>query len=122
MIEHVEYHDQFENAELLRDHKYDVKSEVNPFLHVVFHQIIEKQLESREPIEAVQFYNTMRKNKVSRHESIHCIGTIFSYLLFDVLAGTAEFDMEKYRSLLKRYKNKKPEKLVNALEEEFRSD
>jgi hypothetical protein len=122
MLEHDEYHNQFEIADLLHDHNYDVESEVNPFLHVVFHQIIENQLESRDPIETFQFYNVMRKNKVSRHEVIHCIATIFSFLLHGVLTGTAEFDIEKYRSLLKRFKNKKPDKLMHALEKEFDID
>jgi hypothetical protein len=122
MLEHDEYHNQFEMADLLHDHKYDIESEVNPFLHVIFHQIIENQLEAREPIEAFQFYNTMRQNKVSRHEAIHCTATILSFLLHDVLRDSAAFDLEKYRSLLKKYKNKKPEKLMHALEKEFGLD
>ena len=38
---------------------------------IIFHQIIENQLESREPVEAFQFYNSMKKSKISRHEAIH---------------------------------------------------
>jgi hypothetical protein len=122
MLEHAEYHNQFEMADLLNDHEYDPESEVNPFLHIVFHQIIENQLESREPIEAFQFYNSMRQHKVARHEAIHSIANILVYLLPDVLKGIAPFDIEKYRSLLKKLKNKKPEKLMPALEKEFDSD
>lgn len=59
MLEHEEYHNQFETADLLHDHEYDLGSEVNPFRY------------------------------------------------------------EKYRSLLKKYKNKKPEKLMDALKKEF---
>lgn len=122
MLEHHEYHNQFEMADLLHDYKYDPESQVNPFLHIACHQIIENQLESREPIEALQFYNSMRQNRVSRHEAIHCIANILVYLLPDVLQGIAPFDIEKYRLLLKKLKNKKPEKLMPALEREFNSD
>jgi len=122
MLEHSEYHNQFEIADLLHDYKYDPESQVNPFLHIVFHQIVENQLESRDPIEAFQFYNSVRQKKVPRHEAIHCIATILSYLLPDALKGIAPFDIERYRSLLKKLKDKKPEKLMQALEKEFNSD
>jgi hypothetical protein len=119
MLEHEQYHNQFEMADLLHDHHYDIDSEVNPFIHIIFHQIIENQLASREPIEVFQFYNAMRNNKVSRHETIHSIATIFSFLLHKVLKDPSEFDLEKYKSLLRRFKNKKPEKIMPALEREF---
>jgi hypothetical protein len=119
MLEHEEYHNQFEILDLLHDHQYDVQSEVNPLLHVIFHAVIENQLAAREPMEVYQFYNAMRQNKVSRHEAIHCIGTIFSYLIQGVLTGTGSFDDEKYRSLLKKLKNRKPDKIVAAMESEF---
>ena len=121
MLEHKEYHNQFEMADLLYEHQYDTESEENPFLHIIFHQLIENQLASREPIEVLQFYDAMRNNKVSRHETIHCIATVFSFLLHDVLKGVERFDMEKYKSLLRRNKNRKPEKLMSALKSEFPS-
>ena len=34
MLEHKEYHNQFEIADLLSEHEYDPDKEVNPFLHV----------------------------------------------------------------------------------------
>jgi len=94
---------------------------VNPFLHIILHQIIENQLKERNPIEVFQFFNAMRQNKVSRHEAIHCIATIFSYLLYGVLKEEHPFDLEKYRSLLKRLKNKKPDKIIPALDKAFHS-
>ncbi len=119
MMEHEEYHDQFEISDLLHDHKYDTESEVSPFLHIIFHHVVENQLESREPIEAFQFYNAMKKNKISRHETIHCIVNILIYLAYDVFKGIAAFNMEEYKSLLKRYKNKKPDKIQSSLVREF---
>lgn len=119
MLDHDEYHNQFEILDLLHDHKYDVQSEIDPLLHVIFHAVVENQLAARDPIEVYQFYNAMRQNKVSRHETIHCIGTIFSYLIQGVLTGAGSFDDERYRTLLKKLKNKKPERIIPAMEREF---
>ena len=77
MMEHEEFYNQFEIADLLYDYKYDPDSEVDPFLHIAFHQVIEVQLETREPIEVLQFYNAMRKHRISKHEIIHQILVIF---------------------------------------------
>ncbi len=60
MMEHEEFHNQFAIADLLYDYKYDPDSEVNLFLHITFHEVIEVQLETLEPIEVLQFYNAMR--------------------------------------------------------------
>jgi hypothetical protein len=43
MLEHEEYHNQFEIADLLSEHEYDVNNETNPFLHVTMHAIAETQ-------------------------------------------------------------------------------
>ena len=118
MLEHEEYHNQFEVADLLSEHEYDVNSETNPFLHVTFHVIAENQLETRDPIEVYQFYNAMRKKKASHHEAIHLICVIFVPLMLKVLQQKRPFGSEEYRSQLKKYKHMKPEKIFSSLGEE----
>ena len=119
MLEHQdEYFNQFEMADILGDHQFDPESETDPFLHVIFHTIVENQLEARDPIEVYQFYNSMRKKKVSRHDTIHLIGAILTPLVVSSLQGRRAFDLEQYRSLLKRAKAKKPEKIMDWLERE----
>lgn len=119
MLDHKEFHNQFEVMDLLYDHKYDPDSEVHPYLHVVFHQIIENQLSTQFPIEAFQFYVAIRKKKVSRHDAIHFIAMILLYVLDQDFKGDKPFNLELYRSILKRYKNKKPEKIQASLEREL---
>jgi len=118
MLEHEEYHNQFEIADLLNEHEYDVDNEVNPFLHVTMHGVAENQLENRDPIEVYQFYNAMRKKKASHHEAVHLILAIFIPLLFHTLKEKMTFDLEEYRSQLKSYKHMKPEKIFSSLEKE----
>lgn len=119
MLEHEEYHNQFEIADHLSDHEFDAETETNPFLHIVFHQIVENQLEARDPIEAYQFFNAMRRKKISRHDVIHLIGSILSFLIYDFLKESREFDLPRYKSLLKKYKNRSPDKLASLLENDF---
>ena len=115
MLDHEEYHNQFEIADLLSEHEYDPDREVNPFFHVTLHAIIQTQLENREPIEVFQFYNAMRKKKASHHEAMHLIGIVFTPLMFDILRGKKPFDLEEYRGRLKRLKALKPEKIFASV-------
>ena len=117
MIEHKDkYFNQFEMADHTHDHEYDTKKEENPFLHIMLHSAVERQLESKDPIEAYQFYNSMRKRKVSRHDTIHLIGAILTPLMINVMQHHIPFDKEKYSALLKKYKGKKPDRIYESLE------
>jgi hypothetical protein len=119
MLEHEEYHNQFEIADHLSNHEFDAETETNPFLHIVFHQIVENQLEARDPIEAYQFFNAMLKRKISRHDVIHLIGSILSGFILICLEEQREFDLERYKFLLKKYRNRNPDKLQSLLENNF---
>ena len=117
MIEHKDqYFNQFEMGVLTYDHEYDANSEENPFLHVMLHSAIERQLESKNPIEVFQFYNSMRKRKVSRHDTIHLIGAILTPLGVNVMRQKAPLDKNKYAVLLNKYKGKKPSRIYESLE------
>jgi len=69
MLEHAEeYREELEAAWEDEDYEFDPESdEVNPFLHIAVHAIIENQLANKDPLEAFQFYNAMRKKKASHH-------------------------------------------------------
>ena len=122
MLDHSdEYFNQFEFADALADHKYDPKSEVNPFLHVTLHAITEKQVKDRNPIEAFQFCNAMLRNKCSRHEAIHLLNIILVKFIFQTLKDRTPFPLDSYRKILKEYKSRKPEK-INRLLENFQID
>lgn len=113
-----EYFNSFEFADVLGDHEFDPDSEVNPFLHITLHAIAEKQVEDRNPIEALQFYNAMLKRKCSRHEAIHLLAGILIYFLLPVLKERQKFQFEAYRRILREYKSRKPDKIIDLLEKE----
>ena len=119
MLQHSEeYFNQFEFADVVADREFDPESEVNPFLHVVLHAVIEKQLEDRDPIEAFQFYNAMVRNKCTRHEAIHLLMAILVRFLFPMLKTHTAFPLNRYSELLKKYKSRKPDKIIGLLEKE----
>jgi len=118
MLEHEEFHNQFEIADVLSEHEYDPDKEVNPFLHVTLHVIAETQLENRDPIEVYQFYNAMRKKKASHHDAVHLIGLVLTPLIWKTLLEQQPFDLEEYRSRLKKLKNVKPGKIFDSIKED----
>ncbi len=111
MLDHSdEYFNQFEFADALADHEYNPESGVNPFLHVTVHAVAEKQIRDHEPVEALQFYNAMLRNKCPAHEAIHLLMGILLRFLFPILKKRSRFDLDGYRKLLKIYKTRKPDK------------
>ena len=119
MLEHKdEYFNEFEMADITYDYQYDPDTEENPFLHITFHVVVENQLADKDPIEVLQFYNSMRKKKYPRHDTIHLIAAILAPLIFQVMRERREFDLDNYRALLKKYKNRKPSKIYESLEKD----
>ena len=118
MLEHEEFHNQFEIADVLSEHEYDPDQEVNPFLHVTLHVIAETQLENKDPIEVFQFYNAMRKKKASHHDAVHLIGLVLTPLIWKTLLEQQPFDLEEYRSRLKKLKYGKPGKIFDLIDKE----
>lgn len=113
-----EYFNQFEFADVLADRDFNPESEVNPFMHVALHALLEKQVKDHEPIEALQFYNAMLKNKCSAHEAIHLLMAVLLKFLFPIFKKRSRFDVDGYRKFLRIYKTRKPDKIMPLLESE----
>ena len=119
MVEHEdEFYNQLEFADLTYDHDYDPDTEYNPFIHITIHCIVEAQLAQKDPIETLQFYNALRKKKYSHHDTIHFIGQIVSCMIFDIMKYQRPFNPELYCKLLKKYKSRNPEKLMDLLDKD----
>ena len=117
MLQHrEEYHNQFEFADVMAEHDFIPGQETNPFLHIILHQIIENQLEQRDPIQVYQFYLSMRKKNSDHHEAIHLVSIIFVHFLFDSLKDQKPFDNTGHVNTLIKLKDKKPEKIMAAME------
>jgi hypothetical protein len=111
-----EFFNVFEFADVLHDREFDPNTDVNPFLHITIHTAVKNQLTAKDPIEIFQFYNAMRKKKCSRHDTIHLIGAILVPLMFDTMKHQKPFDKDRYVSMLKNYKSRKPDKIWALLD------
>jgi hypothetical protein len=119
MLEHKsDLIEDFDSADLNHDRKDDPEAEVSPFLHIMIHSIVENQLDEREPIEAFQFYNAVRKKNCSHHDAIHLIGAILVPLMYSVFETDDSFDVETYCDLLRKYKTRNPDKIPRLLEKD----
>ena len=117
MLEHKDqYAKHFEKPDQTYDQEYDTNKEETPFLHIMIHSAIERQIESKDPIETLQFYNSMRKNKVSRHVTIHLIAAILTPFMLDTTRHKIPFEKDQYKAALKKYKGKKPARIYESLE------
>ena len=114
-----EYSEIFDNPEVLDKIALDPEEDVNPFVHISLHAAVESQLENRDPVEVLQFYNAMRRRNYPRHDTIHLIGAILVPLISRVMKWLTPFDNARYVKLLRKYKSRKPEKIWDLLEEEF---
>lgn len=110
-----EFFNDFEFSDLASDREYDPKTDVNPFLHISIHSAVENQLADKNPIEVFQFYNAMRNKRCSHHDTLHLIGAILAPLMFQVMKERKPFDIDGYRSILKKYKTRNPDKMFDKL-------
>ncbi len=102
MRDHPEFHYTWEFADLLDDVEYDVNSEVNPYLHISIHSIIEKQISTKNPKETLQPLKLLQNLGLSRYDAIHEIGTALSDELFEVLKQQKPFNNENYIKRLEK--------------------
>lgn len=119
MLQHQEeFHNQFEFADVMSDRDFNPEHETNPFLHILMHLVVENQIELRDPIEVYQFHNAMRRKKCDYHEAVHLVSIVFIPFLFEALKYKRPFDDAGYINTLIRLKDKKPEKIMAAMEKE----
>jgi len=116
LLHEDEFLNVFEFADVLHEREFYPDTDVNPFLHITIHAVIENQLAAKDPIEVFQFYNSMRNKKCSHHDTIHLIGAILVPLIFDTMKNQAPFDNDRYVSMLKKYKSRKPDKIWALLD------
>ena len=104
MVDHEdELYGQFEHADLTYDPELNQEADYDPFLHISIHLLVETQLDQNDPLEAIEFFNAVRRQKYSRHDAVHLIGQILGYFIFEVMVNQKSFDLETYRQVLTKY-------------------
>ncbi|MDF1861061.1 MAG: DUF1841 family protein [Verrucomicrobiales bacterium] len=73
------------------------ESEVeNPTLHASIHVIIENQIAMGDEIPVAEVAHRLMKEGLSRHDTIHAIGSVLGEAMFSALKKGQEIDNEKY--------------------------
>jgi hypothetical protein len=98
--EHPKYSEELEDWDWNR--VYDPDTEVNPYMHLEIHKTIEKQLSTNTPPEVRQTLDRLMKSGLSRHESIHKIGTALVGEIYDILRNKKRYNKERYINRLKK--------------------
>lgn len=100
LICHREYADHFENTSILDGSEYEGGAVFNPFFHISIHQMVEDQLSTNTPPEAVSFCEAMESKGLSRHDAIHYIMMILIHVIYASATTGAPFDLLRYKQLL----------------------
>ncbi len=120
MLEHKDiYYEHFENPREESLEECSAEDGIDPYMHVIIHTVIEFQLKSGDIAQIDQFYESMRQQKILRHEVIHLIGCFLSDLLYEVIVEDQPFDQQRYETLLARYTSQSPEKILEGMENGF---
>lgn len=120
MLEHKDaYFEGFENPSAQTLEECGPENDTDPYMHVIFHTVIEHQLQTGDVSQIEPFYESMRQLEIPRHDIMHLIGCFLSELLYEVIVEDQPFDQQRYETLLRRYIDQSPEKVLEGMENGF---
>lgn len=70
--------------------------EINPFLHVQVHMIVEAQIRTGQPPGVARVIGELENSGMTRHEAIHAAGKILTLELHRAMVGKGAFDSAAY--------------------------
>ena len=119
IMSHQEYQEYYENEEILDGREFEIPGRFNPFLHISLHQMVEDQLASENPVEAVLLCEYIEKMGHPRHTAIHVIIMIMMNMIADSFRNEGRFNEDRYKRLLVKCRNVKPSEMQDVVEREF---
>ncbi|MDQ5986152.1 MAG: hypothetical protein CSYNP_01871 [Syntrophus sp. SKADARSKE-3] len=122
LLDHQEYHEHFENNDVLDGSEYELNEGFNPFLHISLHQMAEDQITLESPIEAAMLCESIEKMGHTRHEAIHVIIMILIHVIFDAFKKDKIFNEERYLRLLIKCRKVPISEMQSVVERDFTSN
>jgi len=108
ILKHKEYADHFENKDILDGREYEAGAAFNPFFHLSIHQMVEDQLASNTPTEAVSFCKAMESKGLSHHDAVHYLMMILIHVVYASTSTGEPFDLVRYKQLLNECRDIEP--------------
>ncbi len=124
LLDHeTEYFKEFENLDFASNREIRPGKKQNPLIHIAIHSLVEAQVDRQDPPEAYRYYLALREKNHSHHEAIHLVSAIFTYLMIPVIKDRAPFDTARYKMLLNKYIDKKPDEVYElfGIEDPYKS-
>lgn len=97
--QHPDYYDVWEEAQRMGGEEM-TRDGVNPFVHVVIHQVVENQLAANDPLQTAETLEVLLRVGYDRHEAIHTIGRVVSGEIFEMLKQKRPYDKDGYVAAL----------------------
>ena len=95
--EHQDFAHFWNNPKKYLDYDFDpIFDEVDPFLHILIHEIVDEQITHNEPAGVRIVYGRLTEHNLDTHDVIHRIGVVFLNSIYPVLEGWGNFDSEAY--------------------------
>jgi len=83
------------NMDEFLNYEFDPDTEINPFLHVTLHHVVETQIRRQEPPEVEIVFQALGNHDVSRHDAIHMIAEVLISQIF-AMEENQGFDVRSY--------------------------
>lgn len=96
----------------------DEEEDIGLLFHVLIHMTVEDQLERGKPLEIRSFYEAMKEQGCSHHDTVHLAGSLWASLFLESTYEKKRFPSQKYRNRLKKFKDMKPREIWDLLKKE----
>jgi len=95
--DHQEFAHFWKNPKKYLNYEFDpIFDEVDPFLHILIHEVVDEQITCDEPPGIRAVFGRLTEHNLDTHDVIHRIGFVFLNYISPVLQGLGEFDSEAY--------------------------
>lgn len=97
---HPEFDDIWTQGELAA-HPQEVNGTVvNPFVHIVFHVIVDRQVSDEDPDFVAETHNRLTGQGMNEHDSLHAVIQVYADIYFANFRKGREFDHLEYQTRL----------------------
>ncbi|MBN1515374.1 DUF1841 family protein [Candidatus Sumerlaeota bacterium] len=96
MRDHEEFREVWENMDQHLEKEFQPGVDVDPFLHVTLHHILENQIRSQDPPEVERVFQALKDKGLERPKALHMMGVVLLEHMLQAMEHDDMFDMQTY--------------------------